>query len=170
MAKLPENSVLKKLILKGFSDDEIAATYEVSRQAVCDRRILLGIRRKAELTTYVGSLIPWSVKTLQYGKGTHHTAHALESLKLFLRSRLDDESLSQRQKDNVARFNRRLLKYPSLVLDYDRESEKGFKWVDRQPADGGSIIRWPAEVETPSAEVLDLFKMPDPSESDGSSS
>ncbi|GGW89383.1 hypothetical protein [Streptomyces noursei] len=160
MTSLPSNSELKKLHLQGFSDEEIAERYQVTRQAVNKRMVSMDIRRKPTIATKANSLIPWDVKTVQYGGGTHHTAYPLEGLKLYLRKLMGDESLTSRQQADAGRFERRLLKNPHLVLDYNRDTEKGFFWRDRCPEDADLIVAWPEGKAKPPVEDLNLLKMP----------
>ncbi|QUI30671.1 hypothetical protein H9W91_07200 [Streptomyces alfalfae] len=159
MAKLPPNHILKALHLQGLSDQQIADQYGVKRQAVNKRLRAMDIEQKPEEAQAAFEMLPWQVKTLQYGQGTHHTAYPYESLKLYLRALLGDETLTNRQRADAARFERRLLAHPGKVLVYDRDTEKGFSWQDREPADGSLIIRWPTDVPKPD-KGMELLELP----------
>ncbi|MFE0773902.1 hypothetical protein [Streptomyces sp. NPDC058861] len=159
MADLPSNAVLAKLHFSGLSDAQIAKRYGVTRQAVNKRLGLMEISSMPEHRAKAHALVPWDVKTVQYGGGSHHTAYPLEGLKMYLRRLMGDPSLSKRQEADAGRFERKLLKNPGLVLDYDRDSEAGFYWRERTPQDGTLIIAWPLDKEKP-AEDLELLEMP----------
>ncbi|GGZ29330.1 hypothetical protein [Streptomyces poonensis] len=157
MGKLPGNDVLEQLHLLGMSDAEIAARYEVTRQAVNKRLVDMELRSKSRYVAHAHDLVPWQVKTVQGGKGTHHTAYPLESLKLYLRALMEDPHMTPRQVTDAERFERRLLNDPRKVLDYDRD--KGFFWRYREPEDGSLIVAWPKDV--PSKEKnMELLEMP----------
>ncbi|OKH95422.1 hypothetical protein [Streptomyces uncialis] len=159
MTSLPSNMELSRLHRQGVTDVQIAARYGVTRQAVNKRLKLLKLSSKPPLTAKANALVPWNVLAGQAGEPTHHTAYPLEGLKMLLRLRMGDDTLSQRQRADGERFERRLRKNPNLVLDYDRESVSGFFWRERTPEDGKLIVAWPAGVERP-VEDIALLEMP----------
>ncbi|MFJ7424009.1 hypothetical protein ACIQXD_36315 [Streptomyces uncialis] len=74
---------------------------------------------------------------------------------------MGDTSLSQRQRAEGQRFQRRLHASPNLILDYRRESAQGFFWRERTPGDGTLIVAWPKDESTP-ANGIELLEMPVP--------
>ncbi|MFJ7424020.1 hypothetical protein ACIQXD_36370 [Streptomyces uncialis] len=75
-----------------MSDKEIAARCGVTRQAVSKRLE----PSKPPLMVKANALVPWNVLAGCAGERTHHTAYPLESLKMLLRLRMGDTSLSLR--------------------------------------------------------------------------
>jgi hypothetical protein len=158
VAKLPSRAELVKLFLQGYDDNELAEQYGVTPAAVNKRRLILEMRKKP-IAHAVNNLIPWEVKTAHRG-ASHHNNARLQGLKLYLRKRLGDDTLSERQMADAGRFERRIRR-DGVVLDYDPDSDQGFHFRRRRAEDGRRVLAWPPGVELPSGEELKALDLPD---------
>ncbi|MEV0445276.1 hypothetical protein AB0I84_07585 [Streptomyces spectabilis] len=155
MAKLPTDSVLVKLFHLGQSDLKIAKTYGVTVSAVRKRYMNMDppLRRQPDVVRVTELLATiWDIKSDRTGGDTHHNKYAAKNLKVALRVQLGD-AVSDKQREDANRFIRRL-KRDNHVLDYDRETEEGWKFRPRKPEDGQMIIRWPSGIPLPEEEDL----------------
>ncbi|WP_043470330.1 hypothetical protein [Kitasatospora sp. MBT66] len=150
--KLPSDSELSRCFIEGMSDPEIAARYGCTRQAVNAARHRLGYGRRPyvnQANALIGTV--WRVQTA----AGHQTQGSIQGLRLWLRKRLGDDSLSARQKLTADNFEARIRR-EEVVLQYDPSSSNGFSYVPREPQDGHSVIRWPdlgpGRVRDPEAE------------------
>ncbi|MFJ8041196.1 hypothetical protein ACIRBX_11890 [Kitasatospora sp. NPDC096147] len=162
MARLPSDAELKKLFVLGRSNQEIADQYGVTLQAVAKRLAEQNYYRRPLAAAVVNDILSeaWSILTVDNGP-SHHSSSPAQSLKVWMRRRLGDASLSERQAHTADLFEKRL-RTRGLVLDYSRE--RGFEWVPRLPTDGHLAIRWPADRAAPSeraARVLTLDPQPE---------
>ncbi|GGX08260.1 hypothetical protein [Streptomyces noursei] len=141
---LPDFNTLVRLSQRGLSDDEIGKRYGTTGQAV-NKALVLGDYRRTTTVKLVNELIPWDVKTTkgvaQAGETSHHNTYPCKLLRAYMRTRLSDETITEANKTDAARFEARLRRQ-NVVLDYDRE--KGFSFVPRTPEDKNFVLRWPA--------------------------
>ncbi|MGI5531540.1 hypothetical protein ACQEVX_30430 [Streptomyces syringium] len=162
MAKLPTDAVLVSLFHLGVSDAEIAEQYGVKPQAVNKRFMRMDppLRRKSIPAVRAQELVTslWDVKVIRTGPGSHHNSYGVRYLKVWVRLQLGDTTSPKQQKGAVA-FIRRLIR-DDVVLDYDRDSVEGWKFVPRMPSDGRWIIRWPAGKELPEADLQRALELP----------
>ncbi|MFF1908634.1 hypothetical protein [Kitasatospora sp. NPDC058218] len=157
MAQLPSDAEMSKLFALGVSDRDIADKYGVTTQAVSWRWKKLGLQRNAiidEVSELVGSV--WSVVS-HPGAGSHHKTSKAQSLRYYLRVRLGDKELSDRNLATAASFEK-TMRRRGHVLDYSRED--GFFFVPRTPDDEDFIIRWPRDKVRPVGEESDIWRLP----------
>ncbi|MFD5697856.1 hypothetical protein [Streptomyces lasiicapitis] len=150
--RLPDFNTLVRLSQRGLSDDAIGKRYGTTGQAV-NKALVLGEYRRTTTVKLVNELIPWDVKTTkgvaQAGETSHHNTYACKILRAYMRTRLKDETITEANRTDAARFEARLRRQ-NVVLDYDRQ--KGFFYVPRTPQDGDRVIRWPADQPLPENE------------------
>ncbi|MDH6705394.1 hypothetical protein P3T27_002104 [Kitasatospora sp. MAA19] len=158
MASLPGDAELSRLYVLGFTNQEIADRYEVTHQAVHFRLKKIGIMREP-IINKANSLIAmaWKVQATRE-PGSHHQTFPAQSLKAWIRLRLGDDQLSDRQRITAENFEKRLRR-EGAVLDYDPNS--GFSYVPRRPEDGRLALRWPASAEKPSGRDLEVLMLPE---------
>lgn len=83
-----------KYFHQGKSDRWVAERFGISVQVVSARRQRLGLLRKPISRQANEALATrWKIKA-EKNLGSHHNAHAAKSLKIYLRMRLGDASLS----------------------------------------------------------------------------
>ncbi|MFJ2244868.1 hypothetical protein [Streptomyces sp. NPDC087862] len=150
---------MTKLFHLGATDPEIAAEYDVTPQAVNKRMIALGLRREPVIKQ-VRDLInsAWPVKVTR-GPDSHHNRRPMAALRLYIRQQLGDD-LSEAQVKRVDALVKKLLA-EHLVLDYDVDSHEGVFYAHRRREDGRRIMRWPSDVELPSADLLKALDLPE---------
>jgi hypothetical protein len=166
---LPPDAELSKLLARGHSNRSIAREYGVTPQAVDLRLKRMGVYRMPGVKQ-ANDLIrqAWTVNSAR-DENPHHGTYAAQCLRAYVRSRLGDETLTERARENVRRFQERLVR-DGVVLDYDPLTVTGFSYVKRLPEDGRLVIRWPANRPRPSAEALEALSLPEaPEEGDGQS-
>ncbi|MEU5166808.1 hypothetical protein [Streptomyces mutomycini] len=156
--------LLVKLFHTGSSDKEIAERYGISVQAVSKRRMKLGLIRKPVSRQVNEALAErWKIWSPKEGTG-HHNAYSAKALKVWLRMRLGDDSLSEKQLDLAEQWERRLRERDE-VLCYDPDAPEGWLYRPRKPRDGCRVIDWPSGLPYPSEEfkrALDLPPQPAP--------
>ncbi|MCX4685462.1 hypothetical protein OG401_14245 [Kitasatospora purpeofusca] len=143
--KLPNDSELTKCFIKGETDTEIAQKYGCTRQWINAKRKKLGFGSIRPFTNQANELIRrvWDVQVLPNSEpGSHHQTGPSQALRVWLRRRLGDTSLSPKQQAAAAGFETRIRR-DDVVLVYSPDSVKGFYYVPREPSDGRSVIRWP---------------------------
>ncbi|MFD9561504.1 hypothetical protein [Streptomyces sp. NPDC059994] len=150
--RLPDFNTLVRLSQRGLSDDAIGKRYGTTGQAV-NKALVLGEYRRTTTVKLVNELIPWDVLTTkgvaQAGETSHHNTYPCKQLRAYLRTRLGDETITEANRTDAMRFERRLRR-ENVVLDYDRQ--KGFSYVSRTPEDGNLVLRWPAGEPLPESE------------------
>lgn len=169
MAKLPTDAELAKLYHLGVSDKDIAASHGARRQGVNRRMVDMGLYRSPLINRRVNAVINsiWDVKNDGTGADTHHNKYAVRCLKTYMRMRLGDDSVSLAEQKKADRLIRMLVR-DGTVIDYDRKSEKGWKYVPRVPSDGRRIIRWPEGKPLPEEEDLrQAMELPEETEDGG---
>lgn len=159
MTKLPSNPELQKLYRNGFSDEEIAEMFDVSRQAVTLRLNNMGIFRapfRARMTAILEAA--WPVAETRRAEFIH--LNRARDLCAFLRRQLGDTGLSKTQLGAAARFER-LIRESDAVLDLQPEAEDG-PWVlvPRLPSDGNMVIRWPDGRDLPEGKERKALNLP----------
>ncbi|MFE4513778.1 hypothetical protein ACFRMQ_06200 [Kitasatospora sp. NPDC056783] len=138
--KLPGDSVLSERFIKGKTDEEIAEEYGCSRQAVNLARNRLKYTRRPysnRANSLIGAV--WRVQT----STGHQDENPIQVLRVWVRLRLGDDSLSARQRTEAINFEARIRR-EGTVLQYDPSNSKGFSYVQREPQDGRLVVRWPA--------------------------
>ncbi|MFB8199404.1 hypothetical protein [Kitasatospora purpeofusca] len=145
--KLPSDSELSEMFIKGRTDTEIAKEFGTTRQAVSYKRSRLGYNVRP-FSTRANDLISrvWKVQVLpDKAPGSHNQTGPMQALRVWLRLQLGDPSLSEKQRRAASGFEDRLRR-ELVVLAYDRQSVKGFYYLPREPGDGQLVIRWPEGV------------------------
>ncbi|MBD0739849.1 response regulator transcription factor [Streptomyces sp. CBMA29] len=160
MAALPSDAELLKLYALGKKNPEIAAMYGVTPQAVNYRFDKLNIKRRP-LTTQANDLIGqvWKIGS-DPDTIAHHGLSPIQYLRMWVRYRLGDDTLSARQLTNAVNFGRRLQR-EGTVLQYQAQDAQPFSYVPRRPSDGRLVVRWPADQPQPEAEVLEPLELPE---------
>lgn len=149
MAKLPPLMELMEHFHKGLTDPEIAEMYGVRRQAVSKAFRDYGVVR-FPVKERVGNLLRDVLGVQWHGekRGSHHQLAAAKYVRSYLRWRLNDPSLSDRQVTDAKVWCERL-KRDEVVLGYDPTTEKGWFYRPRTPEDGRLVLAWPAGKELP---------------------
>ncbi|MCZ4119026.1 hypothetical protein O3X23_06400 [Streptomyces sp. H39-S7] len=143
----------------GKGNVEIADAYGVTPQAVHYRFDKLGIKRRP-LTTQANELIGkvWKIGTTP-DTIAHHGLSAIQYLRVWVRYRLGDDTLSSAQLNNAMNFGRRLQR-DGTVLQYRSTDPKPFSYVPRLPADGRLVVRWPSGHPKPPGAGLEALELP----------
>ncbi|WP_030386517.1 hypothetical protein [Streptomyces sp. NRRL S-241] len=148
---LPDNYELLALDEAGFTHEQIAAQYKVTRQAVTWRfDHHLKIKKRAHFQE-VTSLMPWDVAA-HPAKARLKQQAAFLGLRAYLRSRLDME-VSPRSAQAMKAFLNRVANGEVLAV-----GPMGAHYVPREPADGNLVVRWPADAPR-HEERLELFEL-----------
>ncbi|MEU1176544.1 hypothetical protein ABZ464_02650 [Streptomyces sp. NPDC005820] len=162
MTKLPSDAEMTKLFVLGqLNNREIAELYGVTPQAVNKRFQKLGLERRPFANDANAEIAKvWKVEATQEA-GSHHAMFSIQSLRLWLRLRLGDRELSERQRRDAMNFEKRV-RDKGVVLAYDPEKrEKPFSWEPREPRDDRLVVRYPKEKGTPPLAELTRFVLPD---------
>ncbi|MGV9693342.1 ImmA/IrrE family metallo-endopeptidase [Streptomyces sp. NPDC003444] len=147
MTKLPDNHELLKLHRDGLSDEEIAARFGASHQAVNKRLKDLGIYTRPH-SAAAKALVEAAWPSSEGARRSKLSALAPgRSLYAYLRWRLNDPKLSPRQLTEARRFEARLRR-DNVVLDL-AAAEGAWVYRPREEHDGLMVIRWPAGRELP---------------------
>ncbi|MFJ9771806.1 hypothetical protein ACIRVF_11215 [Kitasatospora sp. NPDC101157] len=156
MAKLPPDATLSKLYALGRTDRQIAEEYGVTVQAVNKRLTGMGLARRP-VVNEVSALLKqvWTIQS-HAGPGSHHDRSPAQSLKLWLRLKLRDQDMSERQRSTALAFERRL-KREGAVLSY--APDEGWSFVPRVAADENLAIRWPSDRPRPEGSTLDVWRL-----------
>jgi hypothetical protein len=165
MTKLPSDAEMTKLFVLGqLNNREIADKYDVTPQAVNKRFQKLGLERRPYSNDANAEIAKvWRVVATQ-GADSHHAIFSIQTLRLWLRLRLGDRELSDRQRRDALNFEKRV-RERNVVLAYDPEKEKPFFWVPREARDDRLVVRYPKEKGAPPLDELARFRLPDvPSE------
>ncbi|WP_371665997.1 hypothetical protein OG306_33250 [Streptomyces sp. NBC_01241] len=134
--------LLVKLFHTGQTDKQIAERFGISVQAVSKRRMKLGLIRKPvsrKVNDYLAAR--WDIWAPSEGTG-HHNAYSGKALKVWLRMRLGDSGLSQKQEHLAQQWERRL-REQNEVLCYDPDPQRGWFYRPRTARDGQRVIDWP---------------------------
>lgn len=159
MAGLPEDSELLRLYALGLKNPEIAAQYGVTPQAVNYRFDKLKIKRRP-ITTQANALIGqvWTIGA-EPGTEYHQNLSAISYLRVWVRQRLGDDSLSAAQRKKASNFIKRVVD-EDVVLKYEPWAENPFTYVPRQPSDGRLVVRWPSDQPRPEGGALRALELP----------
>lgn len=159
MTALPSDSILMKLFHQKTTDRELAEIYGVTVQAVNMRIVGLGLRRRP-FSQEANRLITqrWSIKPAK--ETSHHKAHAIKALRIYLRKRLGDTDLSAKQV-RLADAWETGLRSRNEVLCYDRDTEAGWFYRPRRPEDGRLVIDWPEDMPRPERVDLEALELPE---------
>src|SRR5690606_26025691 len=98
------DALLVKLYHLGKSDAEIAEEYEITVQAVNKRLNKMGLTRRTKPNRQVNEWLAyrWDIKASKVGgPDSHHQRYSAKRLKVWLRMRLGDDTLSDRQRLRV---------------------------------------------------------------------
>ncbi|BET51783.1 hypothetical protein RGQ21_67650 [Kitasatospora aureofaciens] len=153
------DATLVKLFHLGQTDNEIAGTYSITKQAVSKRRLKLGLERKPVSQRVNGYLAHrWAIWAPQEGTG-HHNRHSAKALKIWLRLQLGDSTLSQKQIHLAEMWVRGLMER-NEVLCYDPDTEDGWYYRSRTWRDRRLIIDWPEEIPFPDEDFEEALKLP----------
>jgi len=161
--KLPPDPLLLKLVRSGLSNKEIARRYGVSHQAVSKKVRALGMRRRpVSDEVNAGLRQRWDIYS-NPGKDSHHSRHSAKALKAWLRYRLGDPKLSDKQL-TLAKTWIRELRERDEVLCYDRDLPDGWYYRPRRPEDDRLIVDWPADLPFPDERFRKALELPTDSE------
>ncbi|MFE6226885.1 hypothetical protein [Streptomyces sp. NPDC057854] len=151
-AKLPGDSELLRLEAAGLTHAEIAARYDVSRQAVTKRFNQMD-RYPRQQFRDVTAVLPWDISTYP---AKHEITHneSMIGLRAFLLQQAGSE-LSGRHTLALRVFTSHVKAGEVLELD----PVQGLRWVQRDEVrDGSLVIRWPEGV--PQDERTAMFRLP----------
>ncbi|MFF4557179.1 hypothetical protein [Streptomyces sp. NPDC001422] len=163
MTKLPDNEALRSLVNRGFSNAQIAEMYDVTVQGVNFRLSNMGIQRKPWSNTAT-AIMEQAWPSAETGRSKHTNSNAARRLWAYVRYRLGDPQLSERQKSDAVKFQAYVEKH-AVVLHLDSSREVSpWVFVPRMPADGRLVIRWPEGREKPLGAHLEAISLPAPSE------
>ncbi|MFC9231343.1 hypothetical protein ACFTZI_20660 [Streptomyces decoyicus] len=165
MSKLPSDAEMTKLFALGqLNNREIAEKYGVTPQAVNKRYAKLGLERRPHANDANAEIAKvWKVQATRE-VGSHHAMFPVQALRLWLRLRLGDRELSQRQRRDALNFEKRV-RDKNCVLAYDPEEGQPFTWEAREPRDDLLVVRYPKEKGAPPLDELARFLLPgNPSE------
>jgi hypothetical protein len=153
------DAILVKLFHLGKTDREIADQYGVTVQAVSKRRVKLDLIRKP-VSRQVNEWLAtrWQVFSPQEGTG-HHNRYSAKALRVWLRRRLGDDTLSAKQIDMADRWERRLRR-EGTVLCYDPTTEEGWYYRFRTKADNRLVIDWPRDLPFPDERFRRALELP----------
>ncbi|MGW2864279.1 hypothetical protein [Streptomyces sp. NPDC001205] len=154
---LPDVHALIRMKEQGLTDDQIGAQYGVSGQAVNKALTLAGYYTRAVSKEVIEKAIPWTVKRTS-SAGSHHTSYLAKAVMAYLRVAMGDDTAKDSHRLAAKRLRARLLR-DGKVIDYDAESEDGFRLEDREDRDGDLIFRWPADKPLPEGKVLDAITL-----------
>ncbi|WP_333745391.1 hypothetical protein [Streptomyces sp. IBSBF 2950] len=161
MTKLPSDAEMTRLFVLGqLNNREIAEMYEVTPQAVNKRFQKLGLERRPFANDANAEIAKvWKVEATQEA-GSHHAMFPIQSLRLWLRLRLGDRELSDRQRRDAMNFEKRV-REKNVVLAYDQTKDKPFSWEPRTPRDDRLVVRYPESKGKPPLAELSRFRLPD---------
>lgn len=151
--------LLVKYFHQGKSDKWIADQFHITVQAVSERRVKLGLVRKPvsrQVNDYLATR--WNIWSPKEGAG-HHNAHSAKALKVWLRLRLGDPNLSDRQKE-IAQMWENRLRDRDVVLCYDPDPKKGWSYRPRTSRDGRRVIDWPEDLPFPDEKFKRALELP----------
>ncbi|AWN05279.1 immunity repressor [Streptomyces phage Ibantik] len=153
------DAILVKLFHLGRTDNEIAGTYGITKQAVSKRRLKLGLERKPVSQQVNGYLAHrWAIWAPQEGTG-HHNQHSAKALRAWLRWRLGDTSLSKQQL-HLAQAWAEGLQERGEVLCYNPDLEEGWYYRPRRESDGRRAIDWPEDLPFPDEKFKRALDLP----------
>ncbi|WP_327259933.1 hypothetical protein [Streptomyces sp. NBC_01240] len=153
------DSLLEKLFHTGLSDKEIAGRFGISVQAVSKRRMKLGLIRKPtsrQVNNWLATR--WDIWAPNEGTG-HHNAYSGKALKVWLRLRLGDTTLSEAQEELAEQWERRLRERDE-ILCYEPGSRRGWFYRPRTAEDGQRVIDWPEGLAFPDAAFKRALDLP----------
>ncbi|MFK0231229.1 hypothetical protein ACIQUL_36300 [Streptomyces sp. NPDC090303] len=160
MRKLPEDEILRRHVFQdGLSDKEIAGIYGCSPQAVNMRLKKIGIERMPYSNT-AAAILDAAWPRADYDRVKFHRNNPSRDLTVFMRWRLGDDSLTERQRDRIQRFVGRLER-DGTVLALVWGEENPWVYVAREPSDGRRVVRWPQGRELPRGPHLEAITLPD---------
>lgn len=158
MTKLPDNDTLRRYFREGLSDKQIANAFGCSVQAVNVRFVAMGIERKPYSNTAAAILeAGWPREEFDRNKFTRF--NRARDLATFIRWRLGDPDLTDRQHERVEKFTRNLERN-DFVLAIDWAKDNPWVYVPREPRDGRRVIRWPEGRELPRGPHLEAITLP----------
>jgi hypothetical protein len=153
------DALMVKHFHTGQTDKQIAEQYNISVAAVSKRRMKLGLIRKPVSRQVNEALAErWKIWAPKTGTG-HHNAYSAKALKVWLRLRLGDDSLSEKQRDLAAQWER-LLRERNEVLCYDPDTPEGWYYRPRTVDDERRVIDWPEELPYPSEGFKRALELP----------
>ncbi|KQX43529.1 hypothetical protein ASD97_26000 [Streptomyces sp. Root63] len=153
------DALLVKSFHRGLTDKAIAEEFGISVQAVSKRRMKLGLVRKPiSRKVNEGLAARWSIWAPKEGTG-HHNAYSAKALKVWLRMRLGDATLSAEQKNLALQWEGRL-RDRETVLCYDPNRSEGWYYRPRTERDGRLVIDWPGDLPFPSEEFKRALELP----------
>ncbi|MFD4608291.1 hypothetical protein ACFWOT_09265 [Streptomyces sp. NPDC058440] len=164
MGSLPDNSTLLKFYRDGLSDAEIAEAYGVSVQAVNKRFARMDIERKPWTNTATAILNTAWPTTKDFKRSEYTHLNRARSLFAFMRWRLGDPTLTDRQLREAERFGM-YVRTKKVVLGFDLSSKNPWVWLPREESDGNLVLRWPEGRETPLGPHLAAITLPDAGDS-----
>lgn len=144
--QLPDNETLKKLREQGWTYQEIADQYGVTKGAVY---LHLQQAKATKKRPSYKHLIPWTVKT------QHAYAHPAMMLRLYgrreagqpipeVKARMLDKWLREIQSANVV-----VMYHPETPPNPASPNVGGWYYAERKPEDGESLIRFEENGEAP---------------------
>lgn len=158
MTKLPDNDTLRRYFREGLSDREIAQAYGCSAQAVNLRFTKLGIERKP-FANVAAAILEAAWPRNEFDRSKFSRFNRVRDLSTFIRGRLGDPSLTDRQLQRTDRFVAHLERN-GLILTLDWSQENPWVFMPREPSDGRLVVRWPEGREMPKGAHLEAISLP----------
>lgn len=159
---LPSDHELVKLFHLGRTDASIAHQFGVSVQAVNKRFQKLGLARRTTPTQQAKELLEYRWGRVRWNQDetrSHHNRYSAKALKVWLRRRLGDDTLSSQQVTMAERWERRL-KREETVLCYNPDSEEGWFYRPRNGSRDRYVIDWPEDLPFPDQKIKRALELP----------
>ncbi|MFF4245239.1 hypothetical protein ACFYY2_12295 [Streptomyces sp. NPDC001822] len=158
MTKLPDNETLRRFYREGLSDKEIAKAFDCSVQAVNLRFGKMNLPRKPWSNT-AAAILEAGWPRDEFDRTRFTRFNRARDLTTFIRWRLGDPDLTDRQLERAERFTAHLERH-NVVLTVDWGKENPWVFVPREESDGRRVIRWPEGREMPKGPHLDAISLP----------
>jgi hypothetical protein len=157
-SKLPSDDVLMDYYHEGLTDREIATLHHCTVQAVNKRFHKMGVTRLSPENTRVNALIRHRWPGIYYSQesDSHHAADASKALRVWLRRRLGDKTLTKNQVGMADRWERGI-RERNEVLCYGPE---GWSYRPRKKKDGQRVIDWPESMHYSDKALVELLDLP----------
>jgi hypothetical protein len=158
VSKLPSDYELLKMRHRGLNDEQIAAQFGATKQAVNKR--LVKHERVRPVSTRVNEFLRYRWEIFQtQGTDSHHNRYSAKRLKEWLRWRLGDQTLSEDQLRRARVWEERLRR-EDIVLCYDRDQPEPWYYRAREKRDGRLVIDWPEELPFPDDKLRTALELP----------
>jgi hypothetical protein len=158
VTKLPDNETLRRYFREGLTDKEIAQAFGCSVQAVNMRFTQIGLERKP-FANVAAAILEAAWPRDEFDRSKFSRFNRVRDLSSFIRSRLGDPTLTEKQLHRAERFAANL-ELNGLILTLDWSKENPWVFAPREPSDGRLVIRWPEGRELPKGPHLEAISLP----------